>query len=626
VKGYITSSGIILKSYSPLRMKTVLSLAIAVFLLSFQTKIDHPTLYIIGDSTVKTGKGTGADSLWGWGSFLPVHFDTLRLDIQNHAIGGRSSRTFLTDGRWDKILTTLKTGDFILIQFGHNDASPLDDTARARGTLRGIGEADTTIFNPIKKQSEKVYTYGWYLRKYLREAKAKGAIPIVCSPVPRHQWTPTGKVKRADETYGLWAKQVADTEGVAFLDLNDKIAEAYEALGEAAVKQQFFPKDNTHTDYDGARFNAQMVANEIRALVKCPLTLYLKPVLPVFDKTYIRNTLLKVAEWQLKNPKHVLTDWTNGAFYTGVFAAYETTQSKTLRDSLWAMGERNQWLPHRRFDHADDIVISQTYIDLYRLQADKRMIQATIDSIAKIWTTKGNETTKHGITWWWCDALFMAPPTLAKLAKSVKTPHRSSSDGRYLALNDSLFKECYDLLYDKSEHLFFRDASYLIDAQGKGKREGNGQKIFWSRGNGWVMAGLARLLKELPMDYPKRPFYLQLFKDMAAKIQSLQQADGLWRSSLLDPLAYPGGEGSGSGFYCYALSYGINAGILDSAKYTPAVKKAWIGLNSLLSEEGRVGWVQPIGADPRRNFSADSWEVFGTGAFLLAGSEIIKLQ
>ena len=143
----------------------------------------------------------------------------------------------------------------------------------------------------------------------------------------------------------------------------------------------------------------------------------LKPIDDVFNKNYIKKTMIKVVDWQLKNPKHVLTDWTNGAFYTGVMAAYETTKSPKILDSLMSMGNRNKWQPHTRFDHADDIVISQTYIDLYRLKKDKKMIQASLDSIQKLSKMKGNEATKHDITWWWCDALFMAPPTLAKLSK-----------------------------------------------------------------------------------------------------------------------------------------------------------------------------------------------------------------
>jgi unsaturated rhamnogalacturonyl hydrolase len=587
---------------------------------SFIAQIDKPTLYIIGDSTVKNGSGGGKDSLWGWGSVIAPHFDSNKIAIQNHAIGGRSSRTFITDGRWDKILATLKEGDFVIMQFGHNDAGALDDTSRARGTIRGISDSSKSIYNPIRKVQETVYTYGWYMRKLVKEAKAKGAIPIICSLVPRNDWDKEGKkVKLSSDSYALWAQQIAEQEGAFFIDLNKKVASAYEEIGQQKVLKQFFPKDHTHTDYDGARLNAEIVANNVRELNKCPLSAYLNPIYDVFDKDYIKNTMIKVTDWQLKNPIHELTDWTNGAFYTGVFAAYETTKSQPILDSMMAMGTRNRWMPHNRFDHADDIVISQTYMDLYRLKKDKKMIQFTIDSVEKLMTTKGNEATKHGLTWWWCDALFMAPPTLAKMAKDLKAP-------QYLALNDRLYQECYDKLYDKDEHLFYRDWNYLLNEKGEGKHEGNGQKVFWSRGNGWVVAGLACLLQELPADYPKRPFYVQLFKEMMEKVESVQQADGLWRSSLLDPMAYNGGEGSGSAFYCYAMAWGINNGILDTTKYTPSVKKAWKGINTLVSKEGRYGWVQPIGADPRRNFSADSWEVFGSGAYLLAGSEVIKMK
>jgi len=139
------------------------------------------------------------------------------------------------------------------------------------------------------------------------------------------------------------------------------------------------------------------------------------------------------------------------------------------------------------------------------------------------------------------------------------------------------------------------------------------------------MGGLVRTLSELPKDHPTRDFYIQNNKEMAEKIITLQQADGLWRASLLDPDSYPGGEASGSGFYCYALAWGINNGILDKAKYLPVVEKAWVGLNGLIQPDGHVGWCQPIGADPKKNFTAESWEVYGTGAFLLAGSEVIKL-
>ncbi|HNQ14093.1 MAG TPA: glycoside hydrolase family 88 protein [Pyrinomonadaceae bacterium] len=339
---------------------------------------------------------------------------------------------------------------------------------------------------------------------------------------------------------------------------------------------------------------------------------------PAFNKKFIRERMLKVARWQLRNPKHEPYDWTNGAFYAGISAAYESTGSAELLKALNELGTKTGWKPGRRFDHADDIAIAQTYLDLYRLSKDPKIIAPTIETVRRLSAEKGPEAAKHGITWWWCDALFMAPPTLAKLASAT-------GDKSYLALNDRLFKETYDLLYDRDQRLFARDASYLVGADGKGKREANGTKIFWSRGNGWVLAGLARLLSELPKDHPTYVFYRDLFKEMAARIIELQQSDGLWRSSLLDPEAYPGGEASGSGFYTYALAWGVNHKILDKKKFEPAVRKAWIGLNTLVHDDGMVGWTQPIGADPRKNFGPDSWEVFGAGAYLLAGSEVGKL-
>ena len=329
--------------------------------------------------------------------------------------------------------------------------------------------------------------------------------------------------------------------------------------------------------------------------------------------------MLSVAKWQLANPKHELFDWTNGAFFAGVFAAYETTKSTELWDAMVEMGEKNNWGPGKRFDHADDIVINQTYLDMYRISKDKKMLQPTIDVVTRIKTEKGREVEKHGIMWWWCDALFMAPPTLAKLAAIT-------GDRSYLDLNDKLFQETYDRLYDKQESLYARDAAFLINGKGEGKREANGKKIFWSRGNGWVAGGLVRLLQELPKDHPNRTFYLQQYTEIMSRVLELQQPDGLWRSSLLDPDAYPGGEASGTGFYTYAMAWGVNNKILDRKKFLPAIKRAWSGLNTLLHPDGKVGWTQPIGADPRRNFNSDSWEVYGAGAFLLAGSQIIKVK
>jgi rhamnogalacturonan acetylesterase len=235
---------------------------------------EKPVFYIIGDSTVKNGDGTGKGSLWGWGDFIAGYFDTTKLSVQNHAIGGRSSRTFITEGRWDKVLATLEKGDYVIMQFGHNDSGPLDDTARARGTIKGIGTESKEVYNPIMKKQEVVYSYGYYMRKYIRDTKAKGAIPIVCSPIPRNDWK-DGKVARSNDSYAGWAQQVAKEEGAYFINLNDLVATKYEAMGADAVKP-FFPGDHTHTDINGAKLNAQIVIDQLKKLNPGKLNKYMK--------------------------------------------------------------------------------------------------------------------------------------------------------------------------------------------------------------------------------------------------------------------------------------------------------------------------------------------------------------
>lgn len=243
--------------------KNYLSAFFAVILFCSFIVFQHnkPVVYIIGDSTVKNGDGTGKDTLWGWGSFMQGYFDTSRIDVQNHAIGGRSTRTFITDKRWDKILTTLKKGDYVLIQFGHNDASPLDDTARARGTLKGTSDDSVEIYNPIRKLKEIVHSYGWYLRKYILETKEKGAIPIICSLVPRNNWE-NGKTTRSND-YAVWAKEVAKQTDTYFIDLNTLVADKYDVIGSKNVAS-YFPKDHTHTNKEGAMLTTQIVVDAIQ--------------------------------------------------------------------------------------------------------------------------------------------------------------------------------------------------------------------------------------------------------------------------------------------------------------------------------------------------------------------------
>jgi rhamnogalacturonan acetylesterase len=249
------------------------ALIFVVGILAFTSTKHKPVFYIIGDSTVKNGDGKNTNVLQGWGSFIDNYFDTTRITISNQAIGGRSSRTFITDGRWDKILATLQKGDYVIMQFGHNDGGALDDTARARGTIKGIGEDSIEIYNPIRKRKEVVYTYGWYMRKYVNETKAKGAIPIVCSPIPRNDWK-DGKVLRSNDSYALWAKQVAEQTGAYFIDLNNIIGDEFEKIGEKKTTT-FFPQEHTHTNKEGAIFNATIVTDQIKQLKHCKLKKYL---------------------------------------------------------------------------------------------------------------------------------------------------------------------------------------------------------------------------------------------------------------------------------------------------------------------------------------------------------------
>ncbi|MGI4863009.1 MAG: rhamnogalacturonan acetylesterase [Janthinobacterium lividum] len=230
-----------------------------------------PTLYLIGDSTVRN---TGAGQL-GWGQALPVFFDTTRLHIINNAMAGRSTRTFITEGRWAKTIAAIKPGDYVIMQFGHNEGSPPDTTkAGRRGVLRGTGPETKSLVWP-DGHPETVNTYGWYLRKFIQEAKAKGATPVVCSMIPRNEWK-DGKVQRADQDFGKWAAEVAQQEGVEFINLNDITARKYEQLGPEETKK-FFPGDHTHTNPAGAQLNAASVVDGIRADKKLALNKYLRP-------------------------------------------------------------------------------------------------------------------------------------------------------------------------------------------------------------------------------------------------------------------------------------------------------------------------------------------------------------
>jgi len=230
---------------------------------------EKPALHTIGDSTVRNSN----KETWGWGTPIAALFDTTRIHVENNAMAGRSTRTFLSEGRWDKVLETLKPGDFVTMQFGHNDGSEPDTTkAGRRGVLKGTGEETKVLTWPDGKV-ETVHTYGWYIRKFVRDTKAKGATPIVVSMIPRNQFK-DGKVLRADQSFGKWASEVAQQEQAFFVDLNKITGDKYDAMGPEKVKA-FFPGDHTHTNLEGAKLNAQSVVEGIKKLKNCKLKKYL---------------------------------------------------------------------------------------------------------------------------------------------------------------------------------------------------------------------------------------------------------------------------------------------------------------------------------------------------------------
>jgi len=231
-----------------------------------------PVVFLIGDSTVKNGRGKGDNEQWGWGSFFEQFFDTTHISIENHALGGRSSRTFFKEGLWDKVLSGIKKGDYLFIQFGHNDGGSLN-IGRARASLKGSGSESQTVIMESTGGPEEVFTFGHYLRLFVRQAKAHGAIPIVLSYTPGNRWTGE-KMDRCDETYGKWSKEVAEQEGVFFIDLNDRTAKKCEMLGIEKTKELY--KDGVHTSYDGAIINCKSVIEGLLSLPECSLNKYIK--------------------------------------------------------------------------------------------------------------------------------------------------------------------------------------------------------------------------------------------------------------------------------------------------------------------------------------------------------------
>jgi unsaturated rhamnogalacturonyl hydrolase len=328
----------------------------------------------------------------------------------------------------------------------------------------------------------------------------------------------------------------------------------------------------------------------------------------------IAAAIKKVADWQVPYAEPSFNKlWTFAALYDGLLAASDTTGDSKYRDAVLRFSERSDWtLIDDRFPHADDQALGKAYMQLYLAdpKASRKSVRmANTKEIMDRLVVRPDDPNK--LLWWWCDALYMAPPVLSRV-------YVATGDRKYLDYMDRQWWLTSATLYDSEQHLFFRDSRYLT------QKQANGQKLFWSRGNGWVMGALVKVLQTMPADYPSRPKYVQQFKEMAAKVASIQSKDGLWRSGLLDPDAYELPEVSGSAFFTYAIAYGINERILDRATYLPVVEKSWKGMLSHIYADGRLGSIQPIDGQPGK-FKLSASYVYGVGGFLQAGSEMYRL-
>jgi rhamnogalacturonyl hydrolase YesR len=350
-----------------------------------------------------------------------------------------------------------------------------------------------------------------------------------------------------------------------------------------------------------------------------------KDLSPAIKPEAVAKAVRKVADWQLAQSQQYFTAidrarqldgriWTWSVLYTGYSAAATEFNESKYHDAMEQIGKSYNWGLRSQLPNGDDMSIAQMYLDLYLTDKKPEQlapIQTALDAVLA--APRVQLGSSQRIAWWWCDALYMAPPTWARM-------YAATGDKKYIAYLDEEFAKTSTLLYDQQAHLYARDATFVE------KKEKNGQKTFWSRGEGWVMAGLARTLEYLPKDDPARATYVRQLQEMAAAVTKIQQPDGLWTAGLLDPAAYNNQpEISGSALMTFGMAWGINNGILDRKTYTPVVTRAWAGMLKHIYADGRLGDIQQTGAAPSTYKPSASYN-YGVGGFLLAGSEIYKMS
>jgi rhamnogalacturonyl hydrolase YesR len=353
------------------------------------------------------------------------------------------------------------------------------------------------------------------------------------------------------------------------------------------------------------------------AAVAAPQEAAAAPALP--KKQEIRTLLERANSWQVAHPVMKPDDrnWERGTWYTGIMAAWKSTREPAFLNQALEWGRLHQWQIGTEPNGANRLFCVETWTELYLVKKDHAMIEpalkwlATPDPLSpagsKEWYVDHYDKNRNEV---YVDSLYGAS-ALAMLA-------RATGEKKYIDIMNAFFDDVTAQLLDQEAGLYYRDPRFI------GQRTANGKKIFWSRGNGWVFAGIARVLEYLPKNHPSRQHYLAIFRRQAAELAKRQGADGLWRVNLDDPDQFPNPETSGSGFFCFGLAWGINHGVLNRHQYLPAVEKAWAGLTQSLSPEGKVLWGQQVDGEPHL-VARESTHEYVTGTFLLAGSEVYKL-
>lgn len=330
--------------------------------------------------------------------------------------------------------------------------------------------------------------------------------------------------------------------------------------------------------------------------------------------------------WQTNHPEHGRAFWDNAAYHTGNMEAYILTRKPEYLEYSKAWAEHNEWKGAKSdnkeewkysYGESDDYVLFgdyqicfQTYADLYLIEPDSQKIARAREVMEYQMSTPNNDY------WWWADGLYMVMPVMTKMYNLTKNPLYLEKLHEYLTYADSI-------MYDEEAGLYYRDAKYVYPKH----KSVNGKKDFWARGDGWVLAGLAKVLDEIPVVDKYCKEYEKRFCTMAKSVAACQQPEGYWTRSMLDPQHAPGPETSGTAFFTYGLQWGINNGLLDAEEYQPIVEKAWNYLSTVaLQPDGKVGYVQPIGekAIPGQVVDANSTSNFGVGAFLLAACERVR--